>query len=102
MAEGLRAAGVDRGDRVAAILPNVPEAVMGMLGSTSIGAIWSSCSPDFGVRGILDRFGQIEPKVLIAADGYFYGGKAFPCLDKVREAAAPGAKRPARWFQTPP
>jgi acetoacetyl-CoA synthetase len=88
MAEGLRAAGVERGDRVAAILPNLPEAVMGMLGSASIGAIWSSCSPDFGVRGILDRFGQIEPKVLIAADGYFYGGKTFPCLDKVREAAA--------------
>jgi acetoacetyl-CoA synthetase len=61
---------------------------MGMLGSASIGAIWSSCSPDFGVRGILDRFGQIEPKVLIAADGYFYGGKTFSCLDKVREAAA--------------
>jgi acetoacetyl-CoA synthetase len=88
VAEGLRALGVGPGDRVAAILPNVPEAVMGMLGAASIGAIWSSCSPDFGTRGILDRFGQIEPKVLIAADGYFYGGKTFPCLDKVREVAA--------------
>jgi len=85
LAQALRAAGVTKGDRVAGYLPNLPESVAAMLATTSIGAIWSSCSPDFGVQGVLDRFGQIEPKVLFCADGYFYGGKAFDCLEKVRE-----------------
>ncbi|HUP95770.1 MAG TPA: AMP-binding protein, partial [Burkholderiales bacterium] len=75
LAQALREAGVVAGDRVAGYVPNMPEAVTAMLAATSIGAIWSSCSPDFGVQGVLDRFGQIEPKVLFAADGYFYGGK---------------------------
>jgi acetoacetyl-CoA synthetase len=85
LAQGLRAAGVAKGDRVAGYLPNLPESVAAMLAATSIGAIWSSCSPDFGVQGVLDRFGQIEPKVLFCADGYLYGGKAFDSLEKVRE-----------------
>ena len=75
VAEGLRQAGVTRGDRVAGFLPNCPEAVIAMLAATSIGAIWSSCSPDFGVNGVVDRFGQIEPKVLFAVNGYYYNGK---------------------------
>lgn len=79
----LRHKGVKPGDRVAAYLPNVPEAIVALLAVTSIGAIWSSCSPDFGTRSVLDRFTQIEPRVLIAADGYRYGGKAYPRLDVV-------------------
>jgi acetoacetyl-CoA synthetase len=74
-AAGLRQAGVGKGDRVAGFLPNCPEAVIAMLGATSLGAIWSSCSPDFGVNGVVDRFGQIEPRVLVAANGYYYNGK---------------------------
>ncbi len=85
VAEALRALGVTVGDRVAAYLPNSPEAVIGMLATTSLGAIWSSCSPDFGVQGVLDRFGQIEPKVLISAEGYYYNGKRFDCLANLRE-----------------
>ncbi|MEI8397064.1 MAG: acetoacetate--CoA ligase [Rhodospirillaceae bacterium] len=80
----LRGLGVGVGDRVAGFLPNLPEAVIAMLATTAIGAVWSSASPDFGVQGVLDRFGQIEPKVLFAADGYVYGGKTFDCLDKLR------------------
>ncbi len=80
---GLAAAGVGPGDRVAGFVPNRPEAVIAMLATASLGAIWSSCSPDFGINGVLDRFGQIEPKVLFTADGYFYGGKRFDCLEKV-------------------
>lgn len=87
-ASALRAAGLQPGDRVAAYLPNMPEAIVGVLAAASIGAVWSSCSPDFGVQGALDRFSQIEPRVLIAADGYFYGGKAHDSLAKVREIAA--------------
>jgi len=83
-AAGLRSAGVVKGDRVAAFLPNCPEAIIAMLGATSIGAIWSSCSPDFGINGVVDRFGQITPKVLICADGYFYNGKRFDSLQAVR------------------
>jgi acetoacetyl-CoA synthetase len=75
VAAGLRAAGVRQGDRVGAFLPNCPEAIVAMLATTSIGAIWSSCSPDFGVNGVVDRFGQIEPKVLFACNGYYYNGK---------------------------
>ncbi len=84
-AQALRAAGVDRNDRVAAYMPNMPETVVAMLAASSIGAIFSSCSPDFGVRGVLDRFGQIEPKVLFTTDGYFYNGKAFPLRDRLTE-----------------
>ena len=75
VAAGLRRAGVGQGDRVGGVLPNCPEAVVAMLATTSIGAIWSSCSPDFGVNGVVDRFGQIEPKVLFATNGYYYNGK---------------------------
>ena len=82
--QALAAAGVGVGDRVAAMLPNMPEATALMLAVTSIGAIWSSCSPDFGERGVLDRFGQIEPKVFVTVDGYWYGGKRLPILDKLK------------------
>ena len=74
-AQALQAQGVGHGDRVAGYLPNMPETMIAMLGTTSLGGVWSSASPDFGVQGVIDRFGQIEPKVLIAADGYFYNGK---------------------------
>ncbi len=83
IAAGMRASGVAKGDRVAGFLPNCPEAVIAMLAATSIGAIWSSCSPDFGINGVLDRFGQIEPRILICADGYFYNGKRFDSLQAV-------------------
>ena len=79
----LRRWGVGVGDRVAGYLPNMPEAVIAMLATTAVGAVWSSASPDFGVQGVLDRFGQIEPKLLFAADGYFYGGKVFDGLEKL-------------------
>jgi acetoacetyl-CoA synthetase len=85
LAQALRAAGIGKGDRVAGYLPNLPESVAAMLATASLGAIWSSCSPDFGVQGVIDRFGQIEPKVLFCADGYLYGGKEFDSLEKVRE-----------------
>jgi acetoacetyl-CoA synthetase len=85
--QSLIAAGVKPGDRIGAFMPNMPETVIGMLAATSIGAVWSSCSPDFGVQGVLDRFGQIEPKVLIACDGYFYGGKEIDTLERVGEIA---------------
>jgi acetoacetyl-CoA synthetase len=87
VAAGLRRAGVVAGDRVAAYVPNVPEAVTGMLACASLGAIWSSCSPDFGAPAVLDRFGQISPKVLLVADGYYYGGKTIDCLSRVAELA---------------
>ncbi len=95
LAQALRAAGVARGDRVAGYLPNLPESVAAMLATASLGAIWSSCSPDFGVQGVLDRFGQIEPKVLFCADGYLYGGKEFDSLDRVRDIlqGLPGVRR---------
>jgi acetoacetyl-CoA synthetase len=83
LAQALRAHGVGPGDRVAGYLPNLPEAVVGMLAAASLGAIWSSCSPDFGVAGVLDRFGQIEPKVLVSADGYLYKGKRHGSLDRL-------------------
>src|SRR5882757_347983 len=82
--QALRAAGVGVGDRVAAMLPNGPDAIALVLATTSIGAIWSSCSPDFGERGVLDRFGQIEPKVFFAVDGYWYNGKAIRLADKLK------------------
>ncbi len=86
LAQAFDAAGVGAGDRVAGFLPNIPEAIAAMLAASSIGAVWSSCSPDFGVNGMLDRFGQIEPKILITADGYSYNGKPIESLGRVREA----------------
>jgi acetoacetyl-CoA synthetase len=83
VAAGLRESGVERGDRVAGFLPNVPAAVVAMLATASLGATWSSCSPDFGIRGVLDRFGQIEPKVLFTADGYLYAGKTIDSLGRI-------------------
>ena len=83
IAAGLRALGVERGDRVVAYLPNVPEALIAFLATASIGAIWSSCSPDFGAGSVVDRFAQIEPKVLFTVDGYRYGGRDFDRLDVV-------------------
>ncbi len=85
VAQALKAAGITEGDRVAGYLPNMPEAAVAMLAVSSLGAIWSSCSPDFGVNGVVDRFGQIEPKILFAADGYFYNGKTHDSLEKIAE-----------------
>ena len=88
LAGGLRALGVGPGDRVVAYLPNIPEAVAAFLACASIGAIWSSCSPDFGARSVIDRFAQIEPRVLLAVDGYRYGGRDFDRLGVVQELVA--------------
>ncbi|MCH7498293.1 MAG: AMP-binding protein, partial [Candidatus Marinimicrobia bacterium] len=82
-AAGLRELGVAKGDRVAAYITNTPEAVIAMLAASSIGAVWSSCSPDFGIQGVLDRFSQIKPKVLIAVAEYRYNGKKYDCSDKI-------------------
>jgi acetoacetyl-CoA synthetase len=84
LAAALRDAGVQAGDRVAGFMPNLPETLVAMLATASIGAVWSSCSPDFGVNGVLDRFGQIAPKVLFAADGYLYNGKRCDSLERLR------------------
>jgi len=84
-AAGLRALGVERGDRVAAYMPNIPEALVGFLAAASIGAVWSSCSPDFGFRAVVDRFRQIEPAVLLAVDGYRYNGRSFDRLPELAE-----------------
>ena len=78
----LRGMGVKKGDRIAGFLPNMPEAIVSMLATSSLGAIWTSCSPDFGVQSVLDRFGQVEPKVFICVDTYLYNGKVFNCLEK--------------------
>ena len=83
VADGLKQAGVKAGDRVAGFLPNIPEAVIAMLASVSLGAIWSSCSSDFGASAVVDRFGQIKPRVLFAADGYQYAGKTIDCLPTI-------------------
>lgn len=83
LAASLRADGVRPGDRVVGFMPNIVETVVAMLAATSIGAVWSSCSPDFGTRGAVDRFGQIRPKVLFAADGYYYNNKTHDCLERV-------------------
>ena len=85
IADGLRTAGVVAGDRVAAFMPNLPETMIGMLATASLGATWSSCSPDFGVHGVVDRFGQIAPKVLLTADGYFYAGKTLDSLSSMAD-----------------
>ncbi len=84
LAASMRALGVVAGDRIAGFMPNRPEAVIAMLATTSIGAIWSSCSPDFGINGVLDRFGQIEPKLLFTADGYFYNGKSIDSIARIK------------------
>ena len=88
LSQALRAEGLEPGDRVAAYLPNLPETVVAMLASTSLGATWCSGSPDFGVQGILDRFGQVEPTVLFAVDGYFYNEKTIDVVDRLQEIAA--------------
>lgn len=80
-----RELGVKAGDRVAGFVPNAPETILCMLAATSLGAVWTSCSPDFGVNAVIDRFGQVEPTVLISADKYFYRGKEFSCLEKLQE-----------------
>ena len=88
VAQHLRALGVKKGDRVAGFLPNFIGSIVAMLATVSVGAIWSSCSPDFGVQGVIDRFGQIEPKVLFCVDGYFYNGKSHNCLGKIKSFSA--------------
>ena len=92
-AAALRAAGIRPAIASAGYLPNMPEAIVAALGAASIGAVWSSCSPDFGVQGVLDRFGQIEPRVLVAADGYFYGGKTHDFRAAGRRGAARSCRR---------
>ena len=101
-ANALRASGIVAGDRIAAIAANTPETVIASLGAAAIGAVWSSCSPDFGVQGILDRFGQIGPRLLLTVDGYTYGGKGFDCLQKAATVAAalPSVKQVV--IQSPP
>jgi acetoacetyl-CoA synthetase len=85
LSQFLAANGVGKGDRVAGFVANTPEALIGMLATASLGAIWSSASPDFGTQGVLDRFGQIKPKILIATEGYYYNGKEIDCLPKISE-----------------
>lgn len=85
VASTLRKMGINNGDRIVGIMPNLAETVIAMLATTSIGAIWSSCSPDFGTQGILDRFTQINPKIIFASDGYFYKGKSFDSLNKLKD-----------------
>jgi len=94
-AQAMTAAGVKQGDRVAAFMPNMPETIIFMLAASSLGAIWSSCSPDFGVQGVLDRFGQIEPVILFAVEGYHYNGKVIDTLPRIAEIAKnlPSLKR---------
>ncbi|HYJ18758.1 MAG TPA: acetoacetate--CoA ligase, partial [Burkholderiales bacterium] len=87
-AQAMTAAGVKEGDRIAAFMPNMPEAIIFMMAVSSLGAIWSSCSPDFGAQGVVDRFGQIEPKLLFAVEGYHYNGKAHDTLPRVAEIAS--------------
>ena len=87
-AQHLKELGVTKGDRVAGFLPNFAGSIVAMLATASVGAIWSSCSPDFGEQGVIDRFGQIEPKVLFCVDGYFYNGRTHNCLDKIKSFTA--------------
>ena len=84
-AEGLKKLGVRKGDRIAGFVPNYPESIIAMLATTSLGATWSSCSPDFGLRGVLDRFGQIKPKILFAIEEYSYNGKIINCRNKIAQ-----------------
>ena len=85
VAKSLREAGVQMGDRVAAFMPNMPETIIAMLAATSLGATWSSCSPDFGIKGVLDRFGQIKPKVLFTANGYWFKGKSLDSIERISD-----------------
>jgi len=85
LARSMREIGIVKNDRVAGFMPNIPETIIAMLATASIGAIWSSCSPDFGIKGVLDRFKQIEPKLIFTADGYWYNGKQIDCISKVKE-----------------
>ncbi len=85
VARGLKAAGVQSGDRVVGFMPNMPATIVAMLAATSLGAAWSSCSPDFGIKGVLDRFGQIKPKVLFTANGYFFKGKKIDSLERIAD-----------------
>src|SRR3954470_7426253 len=94
IAAGLRALGVERGDRVAAYMPNIPETAAAFLAAASLGAVWSSCSPDFGARSVIDRFAQIEPKVLLAVRRYRYNGREFDRSEALREIEA------AMWAKT--
>ena len=87
MAQAMRAMGITKGDRIAGFVPNMAHSIAAMLATASIGAIWSSCSPDFGAAGVEDRFGQIEPKILFAASGYFYGGKSIDSHDTLKDIA---------------
>ena len=88
VAQAMRNAGIGPGDRVAALLPNVPEAIVILLAAASIGAVLSTASPDFGVRGVIDRFGQVEPRLLFVTDGYSYRGKRYETLARVPEIVA--------------
>ncbi|MEE8119863.1 MAG: acetoacetate--CoA ligase [Gammaproteobacteria bacterium] len=88
LADALRKHGIKPGDCVAGFMSNRPETVIAMLAATSVGATWSSCSPDFGVNGVIDRFGQIKPKILFAVDGYYYNGKSIDCSDRIRDIKA--------------
>src|SRR5690606_2527143 len=81
----MKARGIGAGDRVAAFMPNISETVAGMLAATSLGAVWTSCSPDFGIHGVVDRFGQTRPKLLIACDGYHYKGRRIDSLPLVEQ-----------------
>ncbi|MGA8242091.1 MAG: AMP-binding protein, partial [Desulfobacterales bacterium] len=83
LAKSLKQAGVQAGDRVVGFMPNMPHAIIAMLAATSMGAVWSSCSPDFGIKGVLDRFGQIRPKVLFTANGYSFKGKQLDSLERI-------------------
>ena len=83
VAASLRQAGVVPGDRVVGFMPNMPESIIAMLAAASLGATWSSCSPDFGIKGVLDRFSQTRPKVLFTADGYYFKGQAQDSLEKI-------------------
>jgi len=85
VAKSLKEAGVQAGDRVAAFMPNMPETIVAMLAATSLGATWSSCSPDFGIKGVLDRFGQIKPKVLFTANGYWFKGKSLDSIERISD-----------------
>ncbi|HED38586.1 MAG TPA: acetoacetate--CoA ligase, partial [Ignavibacteria bacterium] len=95
VAESLKILGVREGDRVAGFITNIPETIISMLATTSIGAIWSSCSPDFGLKGVLDRFGQIQPKILFAVEEYQYNGKKIDCREKIKRIKAniPGIEK---------
>ena len=84
LAQSMREIGIKKNDCIAGFMPNIPETIIAMLATSSIGAIWSSCSPDFGVKGILDRFSQIEPKLIFSASGYLYNGKEINCLEKIK------------------